>query len=81
MSDSESPCCSVESIVTIDERGQMVLPKDVRERAGFGPGERIAVVNYYSRGEVCCVALIPANRLSNAVQDMIGPVIGGNTNE
>ncbi len=30
---NEISSCSVESIVTIDERGQMVLPKEIRERA------------------------------------------------
>ena len=27
--------CKVESLVTVDERGQMVLPKDLRDRAGI----------------------------------------------
>jgi antitoxin PrlF len=81
MNNSESSCCSIESIVTIDERGQMVLPKDVREKAGFAAGDRIAVVNCYRGDEVCCVALMPASELSNAVQSMIGPVIGGEKNE
>jgi len=31
-------CCRVESIVSVDERGQMVLPKEIRE-AGFGAVE------------------------------------------
>ncbi len=77
MTNSENPCCSVESIVTIDDRGQMVLPKEVRERAGFAAGDRIAVVNWYRGTEVCCVALMRANELSGAVQSMIGPVVQG----
>ena len=29
--DMQSSCCKVLSIIGVDERGQMVLPKDVRE--------------------------------------------------
>ncbi len=32
--------CSVEAIVSVDERGQMVLPKDFRIRSGIKPGEK-----------------------------------------
>jgi bifunctional DNA-binding transcriptional regulator/antitoxin component of YhaV-PrlF toxin-antitoxin module len=32
-------CCKVEAIVSIDERGQMVLPKELRERAHIGTGK------------------------------------------
>ncbi|TFH10270.1 MAG: AbrB family transcriptional regulator, partial [Candidatus Atribacteria bacterium] len=28
-------CYKVQAMVTVDERGQMVLPKDVRDRAGI----------------------------------------------
>ena len=33
-------CCKVESIVSVDERGQMVLPKEIRERAKIGAGDK-----------------------------------------
>ncbi len=45
-SDSKMSCCKVESIIGIDERGQMVLPKDLREKANMSVGtkeERSAV--------------------------------------
>jgi AbrB family looped-hinge helix DNA binding protein len=37
------PTSRVESVLTIDERGQMVLPKDLRGRAGIKPGDKLAV--------------------------------------
>ena len=77
MNKAENPCCSVESIITIDDRGQMVLPKDVRAGAGFEPGDRIAVVNWYRGNEVCCVALMKANELSGAVQTILEPIMQG----
>ena len=37
--------CRVEAILGVDERGQMVLPKDVRERAGIQTGEKLALIS------------------------------------
>jgi AbrB family looped-hinge helix DNA binding protein len=40
-------CCNsrrVESLVAVDERGQMVLPKDLRDKAGIRPGDKLALV-------------------------------------
>jgi antitoxin PrlF len=31
-------CCQVEAMVSVDEKGQMVLPKSIREKAGIQPG-------------------------------------------
>jgi hypothetical protein len=35
-------CCKIHSIVTVDERGQMVLPKEIRDQAEIRPGDRIS---------------------------------------
>ncbi len=67
-------CCSVESVVTIDERGQMVLPKEIREKANIKAGDKLAVVSMEKNGKFCCISLIKAENLSGAVTDMLGPV-------
>ena len=36
-------CFRVEAVLSVDERGQMVLPKEIRERAGIGAGEAPAI--------------------------------------
>jgi len=41
---STGGCCSVESVVSVDSRGQMVLPKDIREKANISAGDKLAVV-------------------------------------
>ena len=46
---SEISSCTVESIVTIDERGQMVLPKEIRERAKIKPGDKLALLSLEKR--------------------------------
>jgi len=72
----ESSCCKVESIVSVDERGQMVLPKDVREKVKIRPGEKLAVVSMKNQdGEICCLSLIKAEELEGMVKSMLGPVM------
>ena len=68
-------CCRVESVVNVDERGQMVLPKEVREAANIKPGDKLAVVSWLKDGEVCCVSLIKADLLTGMVSNLLGPVI------
>jgi antitoxin PrlF len=74
-SGESQPCCKVESVVSVDERGQMVLPKDLREKVNIKPGDKLAVVSYAGKdGATCCLALIKVDDLSNLVKQMLGPV-------
>jgi len=68
-------CCRVESLVSVDERGQMVLPKDIRERAGIRPGEKLAVVSWEQGGKVCCISLVKAAALIQSVHSLLGPMM------
>ena len=70
--DRKESCCNVESVVTVDERGQMVLPKEVREKANIKAGDKLAVVSMEKDGKFCCISLIKADNLSGAVKDMLG---------
>ncbi len=74
-SPAEIGCCKVESVITVDERGQMVLPKEIREKAKIQPGDKLAVVNWEKDGEVCCISLIKVEKLAEIVKEMLGPVI------
>lgn len=67
-------CCRVESIISIDERGQMVLPKELRERARIKPGDKLAIVSWDKGGEICCFYLIKAESLGERVRDFLGPM-------
>jgi AbrB family looped-hinge helix DNA binding protein len=68
--------CRVEAILGVDERGQMVLPKDVRERAGIQTGEKLALISCEKDGKVCCLALMKAGDLSGMVRGILGPLFG-----
>lgn len=75
VAEGEASCCRVESVVSVDERGQMVLPKEIREAANIKPGDKLAVVSWLKDGEVCCVSLIKADLLNGMVRNFLGPVI------
>jgi len=68
-------CCKVESVVSVDDRGQMVLPKDVREKAGVHVGDKLAVVSWEKQGKVCCISLVKVEDMAAMVRDMLGPMM------
>lgn len=70
-----SPGCRVEAILSVDERGQMVLPKDVREKAGIGTGDKLALISWQTDGIICCLALMKVENLSGMVKDVLGPLM------
>lgn len=67
-------CCSVEAVVTVDSRGQIVLPKELRSAAGIRAGDKLAVVTMQSEGRVCCLSLMKVEQLAGTVKDILGPV-------
>jgi antitoxin PrlF len=69
------PCCKVESVISVDERGQMVLPKEIREKAGIHAGDKLALVSWGQGGGTTCLALIKVDDLNKMVQQMLGPVM------
>jgi antitoxin PrlF len=73
--DLEKNFCRIEAMISIDERGQMVLPKDVRDKAKIHAGDKMAVVSWGRGDEVCCIALLKADQLTAMVKDVIKPVM------
>lgn len=65
----------IESLVTIDERGQMVLPKEIRDKANIKAGDKLAVISWKKGDKVCCISLIKADNLSGMVKDFLGPML------
>ena len=62
-------------MVSIDERGQMVLPKDLRDKANIKAGDKLAVVAMEQNGQVCCISLVKVQELTDMVKNMLGPVM------
>lgn len=67
--------CKVEAVLSVDDRGQMVLPKDVRQKAGIKTGDKLALISWSRDGDVCCLALMKAENLSGMVKDVLGPLL------
>jgi AbrB family looped-hinge helix DNA binding protein len=80
MSDDQG-CCEVQAVVTVDGRGQLVLPKDVREQAGIRAGDKLAVVTMKRNGEVCCLSLMKTDAFSPMVKQVLGPLVEANEKE
>ena len=68
-------CCKVEAIVSVDERGQMVLPKELREKAGIRAGDKLAIASWEKDGTICCISLTRVEDLTNMVKATLGPVV------
>ena len=67
--------CRVEALVSVDERGQMVLPKELREKAGIRAGEKLALTTWEKDGRVCCITINKAAELTDIVRATLGPVM------
>ena len=68
-------CCKVESVVSIDERGQMVLPKEIREKVNIKSGDKLAIVSMQKDNKICCLTLIKVQEIEHMVKDMLGPIM------
>lgn len=81
MSNLGNEACRIDAVVTMDIKGQIVLPKDLREKANIKPNDKIAVVACEKDGEVCCITLVKADKLVGAVSKALGPLLKAITNK
>jgi AbrB family looped-hinge helix DNA binding protein len=81
MTTCESDTCRIDAVITMDVKGQIVLPKDLREKANMKANDKIAVVACEKDGEVCCIMMVKAEKLVGAVTKTLGPLIKGLTNK
>ncbi len=68
-------CCRVEALVSVDDRGQMVLPKELREKANIRPGDKLALVSWQKDGRICCISLTKAEEFTDMVKAVLRPVM------
>ena len=68
-------CCKVESVISVDDRGQTVLPKEVRKKANIRAGDKLAVINWEKDGKICCISLIKVEELAETVKGLLGPMM------
>ena len=76
-SEAMGSCCKIEAILSVDERGQMVLPKELRTKANINTGDKLALVSWDKGGEICCFSIFKVDALSSVVKDMLEPLMQG----
>jgi len=82
MSDS---CCEIEAIVSFDDRGQLVIPKDLRKKFGLKAGDKFALISCMTGGEsgccssedtsLCCLTLVHTGQLKGMVNGALQPML------
>ncbi len=81
MKEKKISCCSpasnyqVEALLSVDERGQMILPKEIREKAEIHAGDKLALSALEQDGKICCLLLIKAEELTGMVRNKISPLL------
>lgn len=68
-------CCKLDALVSIDERGQIVLPKEIREKAQLNAGDKLALITCEKNGNVSCITLIKADQFKDAIKKVFGPLL------
>jgi antitoxin PrlF len=71
-------CCGgfqVESLLSVDSRGQMVLPKKLRDKAGIKAGDKLAAISFNNDKHSCCICLVKADELAGMAKDLLGPLV------
>jgi len=77
VSNQSDDACKIDAVITMDAKGQVVLPKDLREKADLKANDKIAVVACEKEGKICCIMLIKAERLAGAVSKTLSPLLKG----
>jgi hypothetical protein len=47
----------------------------VRQKAGIGTGDKLALISWERNGEVCCLALMKVGNLSGMVRGILSPLV------
>ena len=67
-------CCKIDAVVTVDAKGQIVLPKDLRESANIKPNDKLALIGMQKDQTVCCIVIMKTDTLEETVKCTLGPI-------
>ena len=86
MSDQEN-CYQIEAIVSFDDRGQLVLPKDLRKKFNLKAGDKFALISCMTskdgeacctpadKNTLCCFTLVHTSQMAGVVTQTLGPIM------
>ena len=66
---------SIEAILSCDDRGSLVLPKEIRKRLKIKAGEKLALLNIKNDEGDFLLTLIRANSLEGLIKNYLTPVM------
>ena len=72
--EKNNSCCEVEAIVSFDERGQLVIPKEVRKKYNLQPSDKFALISCTNAEGVCCFTLMKTDQLHGMVKQTLSPI-------
>ena len=81
---NNNDCMQIEAIVSFDDRGQLVIPKDLRKKFRLKSGDKFALISCMTNGEgegccqpsessLCCFTLVHTDQLKSLVSQALGP--------
>lgn len=68
----------MEYILTVNERGQIILQEDVRERVDIKPRDKLALISWEKRGSMYCLAYMKTENLSGMIKEVQTPLMNDN---
>jgi len=71
----DAGCCYVESVVSVDERGQMLIPKSLRDKAGIKTGTKLTLIGWEKNNKVCCISMVKTEDFTGMVKELLGPMM------
>ncbi len=72
--EKDKGCCEIEAIVSFDDRGQLVIPKDVRKKYGLKAGDKFALVSCTNEEGLCCFTLMKTGDMQGMVKETLSPI-------
>lgn len=69
--------CKIDSVVTVDSKGQIVLPKNLREKANIKPADKLAVIGVEREKQICCIVIMKTDSLEDTVKCKLAPILNG----
>ncbi|MCE7738656.1 MAG: AbrB/MazE/SpoVT family DNA-binding domain-containing protein [Candidatus Heimdallarchaeota archaeon] len=70
-----SGCCHVEGVVQLDGRGQIVLPKNLREKMNLKEGDKLVVISMNEKGKIASISLMKSSRFDGMVKLSLRPIM------
>lgn len=72
---NDDSCCEIEAVVSFDERGQLVFPKDVRKKFNLKAGEKFLMISCTNEAGLCCFTMVKTTAVNKMVGNAINPML------